>query len=317
MIALPLFAFAVDRVGARRIHGLPRRADPDARARQLPRRARRPLGPPPHDDRRQPAAGRAAASAALRDRPNTSGSSTSSPPSRRASPRLFNPAQAGARAAPGRARSSSAPGNALMAVSENLARLIGSPLGGLAFATVGLPGVVVVDAATYVVERRRSSRSAVRCLHPSDARGRRRCRASTSSASGSTGMATIRRTHPLGADRRHHHCSASSRRASSSCCSSSTSCSSSMRGDTAVGLLRGVQAIGGRRRRPARGCAHPPVLAASAGRLGLPGSSVRSRCSPGTSTRSRPRSGCTSACSSWWASRPSRPRPARSRSCRR
>ncbi len=42
-------------------------------------------------------------------------------------------------------------GNALMAVSENLARLIGSPLGGLAFATVGLPGVVVVDAATYVV----------------------------------------------------------------------------------------------------------------------------------------------------------------------
>lgn len=42
-------------------------------------------------------------------------------------------------------------GNALMAVSENLARLIGAPLGGLAFATVGLPGVVVVDAATYLV----------------------------------------------------------------------------------------------------------------------------------------------------------------------
>ncbi|HEY2557036.1 MAG TPA: MFS transporter [Diaminobutyricibacter sp.] len=42
-------------------------------------------------------------------------------------------------------------GNSLMAVSENLARLIGSPLGGLAFATVGLPGVVVVDAATYIV----------------------------------------------------------------------------------------------------------------------------------------------------------------------
>ncbi|MGJ4844319.1 MFS transporter [Leifsonia sp. Le1] len=42
-------------------------------------------------------------------------------------------------------------GNALMAVSDNLARLIGSPLGGLAFVLVGLPGVVVVDAASYLV----------------------------------------------------------------------------------------------------------------------------------------------------------------------
>ena len=42
-------------------------------------------------------------------------------------------------------------GNALMAVAENMARLIGSPLGGLAFAVVGLPGVVLVDAASYLV----------------------------------------------------------------------------------------------------------------------------------------------------------------------
>lgn len=42
-------------------------------------------------------------------------------------------------------------GNALMAVSDNLARLIGSPLGGLAFVLVGLPGVVVVDAVSYLV----------------------------------------------------------------------------------------------------------------------------------------------------------------------
>ncbi|WP_085369814.1 MFS transporter [Leifsonia sp. NCR5] len=42
-------------------------------------------------------------------------------------------------------------GNALMAVSDNLARLIGSPLGGLAFVLVGLPGVVVVDAASYLL----------------------------------------------------------------------------------------------------------------------------------------------------------------------
>ena len=42
-------------------------------------------------------------------------------------------------------------GNALIAVSDNLARLVGSPLGGLAFALWGLPGIVIADAATYVV----------------------------------------------------------------------------------------------------------------------------------------------------------------------
>lgn len=41
--------------------------------------------------------------------------------------------------------------NALLAVSDNLARLVGSPLGGLAFALWGLPGVVVADAASYVI----------------------------------------------------------------------------------------------------------------------------------------------------------------------
>lgn len=42
-------------------------------------------------------------------------------------------------------------GNALVAVSDNLARLVGSPLGGLAFALWGLPGVVIADAASYLV----------------------------------------------------------------------------------------------------------------------------------------------------------------------
>ncbi|MEV8212492.1 MFS transporter [Leifsonia sp. NPDC077715] len=42
-------------------------------------------------------------------------------------------------------------GNALIAVSDNLARLVGSPLGGLAFALWGLPGVVIADAASYLV----------------------------------------------------------------------------------------------------------------------------------------------------------------------
>ncbi|MGH1549156.1 MFS transporter [Leifsonia poae] len=42
-------------------------------------------------------------------------------------------------------------GNALIAVSDNLARLVGSPLGGLAFALWGLPGIVIADAATYLI----------------------------------------------------------------------------------------------------------------------------------------------------------------------
>ncbi|MFF2053336.1 MFS transporter [Leifsonia sp. NPDC058194] len=42
-------------------------------------------------------------------------------------------------------------GNALIAVSDSIARLVGSPLGGLAFAAGGLPGVVIADAATFLV----------------------------------------------------------------------------------------------------------------------------------------------------------------------
>ncbi|SEA63558.1 MFS transporter [Leifsonia sp. 21MFCrub1.1] len=42
-------------------------------------------------------------------------------------------------------------GNALIAVSDSLARLIGSPLGGLSFALWGLPGVVIADAASYLI----------------------------------------------------------------------------------------------------------------------------------------------------------------------
>ncbi|GAB3580281.1 MFS transporter [Leifsonia lichenia] len=87
-------------------------------------------------------------------------------------------------------------GNALMAVSDNLARLIGSPLGGLAFVLVGLPGVVVVDAVSYLV-----SAGIVALSRP---------RASTGDTDAPLprvhflrqwldGLVTIRRVRPLGA----------------------------------------------------------------------------------------------------------------------
>ncbi|MET0992504.1 MAG: MFS transporter [Lacisediminihabitans sp.] len=41
--------------------------------------------------------------------------------------------------------------NGLVSVGDNLSRLIGSPLGGLVFATGGLSAVVLIDCATYVV----------------------------------------------------------------------------------------------------------------------------------------------------------------------
>ena len=41
--------------------------------------------------------------------------------------------------------------NGLSAVADNMARLIGSPLGGLAVQLLGLPGVVAIDAVTYLV----------------------------------------------------------------------------------------------------------------------------------------------------------------------
>lgn len=144
-------------------------------------------------------------------------------------PRLVEPAQLGT-------------GNSLMAVGENLARLIGAPLGGLAFATIGLPGVVVVDAATYVVS---AALVAVSRSLPAPDEG----------ANGPLprihflrqwvdGLATIRRTRPLG---------------TIAVITLLGQFSQGIflvlfivyvvqqlgAGDSAVGLLRGVQAIGG------------------------------------------------------------------------
>ncbi|WP_158865188.1 MFS transporter [Leifsonia sp. AG29] len=62
--------------------------------------------------------------------------------------------------------------NGLIAVSDNLARLIGSPLGGLAFAVWGLPGVVLVDAASFVVTAGLVALSRARVSAPASAADR-------------------------------------------------------------------------------------------------------------------------------------------------
>jgi MFS family permease len=133
-------------------------------------------------------------------------------------------------------------GNALMAVSENLARLIGSPLGGLAFALVGLPGVVMIDAASYLLSAGlvALSRPGARQPHPSDEPLPRL----HFLRQWLEGLATIRRVRPLAA------------------VTGITTLAQFAQGiflvlfivyvlqnlgasDAEVGLLRGVQAIGG------------------------------------------------------------------------
>jgi MFS family permease len=102
--------------------------------------------------------------------------------------------------------------NSLNAVSDNLARLVGSPLGGLAIQMLGLVGVVVVDAATYLLS----------ALLTSGVRVRREPSPSTASIRPSLlsdwldGIRTIR---PCSSSGR----SARSRRGCSWCCSSSSS----------------------------------------------------------------------------------------------
>ena len=84
--------------------------------------------------------------------------------------------------------------NSLSAVSDNLARLVGSPLGGLAIQMFGLVGVVVVDAVTYLASAFLSA--AVRT--PSQPRAAAAERRSLV-ADWIDGIRTIRRTPPLSA----------------------------------------------------------------------------------------------------------------------
>jgi predicted MFS family arabinose efflux permease len=135
------------------------------------------------------------------------------------------------------------PANSLMAVSENVSRFVGSPLGGLVFTVWGLPGVVILDAASYLlsavlvgVSRSNAVQNPVdHSAHPRPVGLWRQW---------AEGFAIIRRTRPLGA------------------ILTITAVGSAAQGiflvlfvvyvvrvlqasDAEVGLLRGVQAIGG------------------------------------------------------------------------
>ncbi|CAN5497257.1 MFS transporter [soil metagenome] len=140
-------------------------------------------------------------------------------------PRLVSAAQLG-------------PANSLVAVSDNLARLVGSPLGGIVFATLGLGGVVVMDVGTYLV-------SAVLLLlarvgDPTPVRGKvvgfRRDLAA--------GFSTIRATPPLGVVL-VIECLAALAQGVFLVLFVVFVVRILGANDTEVGLLRGVQAIGG------------------------------------------------------------------------
>jgi len=92
--------------------------------------------------------------------------------------------------------------NSLNAVSDNLARLVGSPIGGLAIQLLGLVGVVVVDAVTFII----SALLAAQIRVPKHVTAPRAAETTTAPSATSRpslvsdwldGLRTIRRTPPL------------------------------------------------------------------------------------------------------------------------
>jgi MFS family permease len=85
--------------------------------------------------------------------------------------------------------------NSLIAINDNLARLLGSPLGGVVIDTIRLNGIVVVDAATYL-----AAAGLVALVRLPD--GRRRARPVSSGSTGvlrewREGLAVVRRSRKL------------------------------------------------------------------------------------------------------------------------
>ena len=85
--------------------------------------------------------------------------------------------------------------NAARAMAESLARLVGSPLGGIIVAVGGLPAVVVVDGLSFLVVAAATAAVRTDARPLAGRRGRRRGRA----AAGSTraGLRVLRRSRPV------------------------------------------------------------------------------------------------------------------------
>jgi MFS family permease len=86
--------------------------------------------------------------------------------------------------------------NALSAVSDNLARLVGSPLGGLAIQFLGLVGVVIVDAVTFVLSALLAAGVRTR-TEPTDTEAAKTPGRPSLISDWLDGIRTIRRTPPL------------------------------------------------------------------------------------------------------------------------
>ena len=83
--------------------------------------------------------------------------------------------------------------NSARAVSENVARLVGSPLGGIVIAVAGLPGVVLVDGISFLVVA-----AATALVRADAARGRAwRPTTSTTQRGVVAGLRVLRRYRPL------------------------------------------------------------------------------------------------------------------------
>ena len=136
--------------------------------------------------------------------------------------------------------------NAARAASENVARLVGSPLGGIIVAFGGLPAVVLVDGLSFLVVA--VATAAVRA----DASPRPRPAGSSTHDLGAeltsgarAGLRVLWRNRPFPALLATMTISPDRRKGCSSCCSSPSSSGASAAASADVGIIRGMQAVGG------------------------------------------------------------------------
>src|SRR5574341_381063 len=141
---------ATHRLQPGHLHGVPARAAAGPGGRPAGGCARRPLGPAPHAGGGQRRAGAPAAAAAGRPRPTAALDRLCR---RRGGGRPRPPLPAGQNAqVPATVPAGElVAANSLTGITDNLARLVGGPLGGVILEVAGLAGVVACDAASFLV----------------------------------------------------------------------------------------------------------------------------------------------------------------------